>query len=184
MEKILKIRSRSQNFQFWRLEIISLWFLDTIFIFLVYPIIPPPMCHVDKVVFFKLKWTNTHWVLEIETLLTLSWAKPHSLGVIKLELGMTVRGMQTYKTSIIYVTLKIHKCILTKQLLLLSHLKGSKLPQMSALPNLLHHTNFPKGLGLCVSLCAVMKLKIKQKVTRLAWRNHSTLIYKTKMIIS
>ena len=62
----LKIRSRSQNFQFWRLEIISLRFLDTIFIFLVYPIIPPPMCHVDKVVFFKLKWTNTQWVLEIE----------------------------------------------------------------------------------------------------------------------
>ena len=97
----LKIRSRSQNFKFWRLEIISLRFLDTIFIFIVYPIIPPPMCHVDKVVFFKLKWTNTQWVLEIETLLMLSWAKPHSLGVIKLELGMTVRGMQTYKTSML-----------------------------------------------------------------------------------
>ena len=66
------------------------------FHFLVYPIIPPPMCHVGKVVFFKLKWTNIHWVLEIETLLMLSWAKPHSLGVLKLELGM-----HTYKTSML-----------------------------------------------------------------------------------
>lgn len=62
------------------------------------------------------------------------------------------------QTSVIYMTLRYINITdeITFSNDLFAKVKRSKLPQRFVLLSLLHHTNFPTGLGPYVSLCAVI----------------------------